>query len=481
MQIEYSPDGPVLGEFMQAEDFHRIIVGPFGSGKSAACAVEIFRRACEQAPDAKGVRKTRWAAIRSTYPQLRNTTIETWRQWFPDHLAAFRHNPTPQHHLVLPLADKTVLDMKVDFIALDGPNAEADLRGAELTGAWFNEVSEVPKAVVLFALGRVGRFPAMREGGPTWSGAVADSNAWDQDHWLHAGYLDPPEGWRFFRQPGAVSKHDGRWIMNPEAENRGHLPPEYYTRMVAGQSEDWISKFLANEFGYAIDGRVVYPEWSDSVHVAAEPLAPIEGLPVYIGLDFGLTPAAVFGQRTGRGQWRVIDEFVAEDMGVRRFSELLAERLDSWYGAFPNEAFEAYGDPAGAQRAQTDERTCLSIVREYARIECRSAPSNDFTLRREAVAGALNRLVGGEPGFLLSPACKTLRKGFAGGYHYRRVKVSGDERFHDKPDKNEYSHPHDALQYLMAGAGEGRAVVGRVRRRHVRPVRYSPLGGRTHP
>ena len=86
----------------------------------------------------------------------------------------------------------------------------------------------------------------------------------------------------------------------------------------------------------------------------------------------------------------------------------------------------------------------------------------------------LNRMVDGLPGFVLSPTCKVLRKGFAGGYHYRRVKVTGDERYHDKPDKNAFSHPHDALQYLLSGAGEGRTALGkkrRLRRTAARPTR----------
>ena len=478
--IDYKPDGKTLDAFLLDDSFFRLCSGPFGSGKSAACAMELFRRACQQKPDSKGTRRTKWACIRATYPQLARSTIESWRQWFGDHLSPFRWNPTPQHHLILPLADKTVLDMHVSFIALDGPDAEADLRGAELTGAWLNEVSDIPQNVLKFVIGRVGRFPPRRDGGPTWSGIVADSNAWDQDHWLHALYTDPPEGWKFFKQPPAVVRVGEKWEPNPDAENRNHLPVEYYSRMLAGQSEDWIRVYLGNEFGYAIDGRVVYPEWSDSTHVAPEPLAPIEGLPIHIGLDFGLTPAAIIGQRTARGQWRIIDELIAEDMGVVRFSELLAERLDTWYGKFPSTAFQAWGDPAGAARAQTDERSCLAIVREYARLDCKPAPTNEFSVRREAVAGCLNRMVDGQPGFLLSPACKTLRKGFAGGYHYRRVRVSGDERFHDKPDKNSFSHPHDALQYLLCGAGEGRIVMRRPPRispgaRPSRTVGYSPL------
>jgi hypothetical protein len=146
-------------------------------------------------------------------------------------------------------------------------------------------------------------------------------------------------------------------------------------------------------------------------------------------------------------------------MGVQRFSELLSKHLDEFYGHLNNNLFTAYGDPAGTQRAQTDEKTCLAIVRECANIDVKAAPMNDFTLRRESVAGALNRMIDGRPGFQLSPLCKMLRKGFAGCYHYKRVKVAGSERYHDKPDKNEFSHPHDALQYLLSGVGEGRVVM----------------------
>jgi hypothetical protein len=381
--IDYTPDGATLDAFMAADAFFRCIVGPFGSGKSAACAVELFRRACQQKPDSKRVRRTKWAAIRATYPQLRNTTIATWQAWFDDRFGQFRWSPTPQHRIVLPLADGTVLDMQVDFVALDGPTAEADLRGAELTGAWINEISEVPKNVVTFALGRVGRFPAVKDGGPTWSGVIADSNAWDQDHWLHGPYSEPPEGWRFFKQPGAVVKANGQWQPNPAAENLRHLPTEYYSRQLAGQADDWIKVYLGNEFGFSIDGKVVYPEWSDSIHVAPQELDPGPGIPLDIGLDFGLAPAAAICQRTARGQWLVIEELIATDMGLVRFSELLSQKL----AQPPYRGFKvrAWGDPAGNARAQTDEKTCLQVVKEHAAIPCAPAPTNEFSIRREAV------------------------------------------------------------------------------------------------
>jgi hypothetical protein len=46
-----------------------------------------------------------------------------------------------------------------------------------------------------------------------------------------------------------------------------------------------------------------------------------------------------------------------------------------------------------------------------------------------------------------------------GGYHYRKLKVAGAEVYSEVPEKDSYSNPADALQYLLLGAGEGRNLV----------------------
>ena len=79
-------------------------------------------------------------------------------------------------------------------------------------------------------------------------------------------------------------------------------------------------------------------------------------------------------------------------------------------------------------------------------------------LRTEAVESMLNKMADGKPCFLLDNRCLNLKKGFNGGYHYRRMQTSG-ERFDEKPNKNRYSHVHDALQYMLMGAGEGRTLI----------------------
>ena len=86
MDFSYKPYGEVLKGFMKSDDFFRGIRGPVGSGKSVACCVEIFRRALQQQKNKDGIRRSRWAVIRNTNPQLKTTTIKTWLDWYDENV-----------------------------------------------------------------------------------------------------------------------------------------------------------------------------------------------------------------------------------------------------------------------------------------------------------------------------------------------------------------------------------------------------------
>lgn len=122
------------------------------------------------------------------------------------------------------------------------------------------------------------------------------------------------------------------------------------------------------------------------------------------------------------------------------------------------------GDPAGDARSPADkhERSTFQILRALG-VNAQPASSNEWVKRREAVARPLTRLIDGEPGLLIRTQCRVTRKGMAGGYAYRRIQVAGDERFEDKPTKNQYSHPCKAGQYLHLGGGEWTKMVRKKR------------------
>jgi len=234
--VRYEVAGATLERFFADDSFVRVLVGPFGSGKTAACCAEAFRRCQQQAPDADGVRRSKGVVIRSTYRQLQTTTAPSWRGWFGEAFGDFTWSDPFQHRMRFGLPDGTQVEADIVFLALDGADSETKLRSLEVTWGWVNEAREIPKSVFNFLLGRVGRFPPMRDGGPTWSGVFCDSNAWDQDHWLSQEIA----GWRVFKQPGGVLWDGKAWQANPAAENLVNLPAGYYERQLAGQTEAWI-------------------------------------------------------------------------------------------------------------------------------------------------------------------------------------------------------------------------------------------------
>ena len=84
LNLDFSTS-PVVWKFLQSNNFVRGLMGPVGSGKSYACAAEIMMRAVQQKPSPiDGIRYTRFAIVRNSYPMLKTTTIKTWTDLFPE-------------------------------------------------------------------------------------------------------------------------------------------------------------------------------------------------------------------------------------------------------------------------------------------------------------------------------------------------------------------------------------------------------------
>lgn len=468
----YRAPGPVALAFLKSDAFVAGIRGPLGSGKSTACAIKLLSNVQKQRRLADGWVRRRTAVIRNTYPELKTTTIKTWQQWFSPALGKWRETNPPSHRIV---DENAKVDWEVIFIALDRPDDVRKLLSMEISDAWINEAREVPRAILDGLTGRVGRFPRMEDGGCTDPQIIMDTNPPDTDHWWyrmaeeangkHAESEEAEQNRQLeaeLRRIGALrpSQKLSEWFSQPGgespfAENVANLPPGYYLKARANKGSEWIKVYVNGDYGYVLDGRPVYPDYRDHVHCREFELSP--HLPIDVGLDFGLTPAAVFAQQMPNGQWRKHSEIVTENMGIVRFAEVLRNHLAVHY---PKHNLRSItGDPAGDIR-NDDERTTYDLLRA-AGIEARPASSNEPTLRIEAVGAGMRRMIDGEPGMLIHPRCRMLRKAYAGAYHYKRMALAGEARFRDVPEKNAHSHVADADQYLMLGAGEGKALVRR--------------------
>lgn len=460
LSLKIDPPGPVAAAFMASNAPVRLIMGPVGGGKTSTALVDHALRAVRvQKPSTiDGIRKYKFAVVRDTYRNLMASTIPTWLSWFPREMGSFSGDGPIVHRLpIVGLNDGTSAEIIAEFIGLGEHRVETVMRGWEGTAAFLDEADTLIADVLTYVSSRVGRYPAMREGGPTWSGVTLAMNAPDTENWTYVDFVEAPkEGYAFFRQPSGFS---------PQAENLANLPPDYYRRLAIGKEEWWIRRFVRNEFGYSRDGRPVYPEFNDALHVAAEPLRP-DDAPLRLGLDAGLSPAAVITQRRPNGQWRVTDEIVTEQgTGPTRFADGLTRMLAERYKGLK---VTAHADPSAAYGADTKagERTWIETVAHVTGFKVAPAPTNGLIPRLEAVRVSLTRLIDGHvPGFLLSPSCRALRKGFNATYRYRRVNVPGAASYGEAPDKNDASHPHDALQYAMLAGGEYQEITGRKRDR----------------
>jgi hypothetical protein len=454
IDINYTP--PPTGEkFMESDAKMRVLMGPVGSGKSVTCSFEIVRRASMQKPDDQGRRRSRAAIVRETARQLQDTTIKTFLDWFPPGQCGVYMRTTKTYFFKV--GD---IECEIMFRALDDADDVANLNSLELTFAWFNECRDIHPDIVDAMSKRIGRFPSAKDGGPTWHGMWGDTNPPTMDTWWYYQMekLDPKDGvsandngWAVFKQPS------GRSIY---AENVENLPDGYYDTQ--GRSDEYIRVYIDGEYGLSSAGMPVYKYFRPDYHMAREPLRFINNgmRPIIIGMDLGLTPAAVFGQQDARGRALILAEAVSFDMGVQRFVRTVLKPLI--YERFGGAPILVVTDPAGVQRAQTDERSAVDIIKAEG-LKVIPAKTNSVSARLNSVDDFLMRQVDGESAFLLDPRCTHLKAAMMGGYRYK-PKGDGDI------DKNKHSHVAEALQYLMLHISSPSGAAQMATRRDVKPI-----------
>ena len=461
---------PIVSRFVQSDARQRFIVGPFGSGKTVGSLVDVPRRASMQRPSTEsGLRKSRWAVVRNTVPELRETTMKSWFDWFPNGSIGYYMSTTKTYHI-----KQGGIDAEVIFCALDDDSDVKKLLGMELTGANLAEFREIPRTIVEALDGRIGRYPRMNEGGPTWTGLWGDSNAPEEGSYWYAKMegLNPddlkkkqPNDWDIFRQPPAMLEHvevtgdikRKYYTLNPDAENLCNLPPGYYENLIKDKSEDFIRVNVLAQYGRSKGGLPVHPEFDRRIHVAKQSLIPSRELVLLLSADFGMTPALALKQQDAFGRVLTLDDIACFDMGLERAIEtkLLPLLKKKYNGGAKNGEYEIIvtGDPSGESRAQGDETTCVEIFKDYKKWlgKVKMASTNAPVARR---AGTDHFLVNKTtPTYLVDPGCDASIAALSGGFMFKKHK---DGRHSEEVEKNDHSHIGEANEYGDLYFHEGR-------------------------
>lgn len=489
--FNYVPS-PTGLRFHNSDALVKLIFGPYGSGKTCMIMNDAKFYCLSQAPAPDGVRYTRIGVVRGTYPELVSTTRESILEVFPSQFGTIRQGGAPLRGTYrFPVGDGpyeylttkqpwqpgfgTIAQVEFILIALQDAVDAEKIKSMNWTFAIINEATSVDYEIVAGVLGRVGRYPSADMGGCTYAGVLIDTNQPPQGHYLLRMKANPEPNWDIFEQPPAAFKEEddlGNVIYraNPDAENLRNLgakhKPEdfdtwseekqelflrdkgmdYYKNQIAawqldGRTDKIDSLFCMLDVPMR-DGKPVWPMFKYDLHVAKNNIDPIPYTPVIIGYDTsGIHPGAVLFQ-LNQGKWAIIDELYGEDMGLEAFVEQVLTPLI--VTKYPNCPTIVSCDPANAKDAYTG--IAPSVHLEQRGFGVSMPRTNDPKTRIRVVEQMLNRTAGG---LIISPHCSMTIKAFQGGYRYKRLRVAGavGAAYDARPEKNEFSHIADAVQY----------------------------------
>lgn len=467
-----NPLGPVAGAYCLDNSEIAVIMGPVGSAKTTASMMRLARHAYGQRPY-NGIAWTRFAIVRNTRPQLVDTTMKSWFKLFPSD-GKFRKwvaTKNTQTWHFKPQGYNHTIHAEFVFRPLDDETDIDNLLSLEVTGFYYNEIREINTQILSHGGRRAGRFPGGDLGGCTWRGWFGDTNPWAQTSDLHDMFVaNPRPGYKFFRQPGGMDK-DAENLENLEQTEetlklayddpvRREQGRTYYINALRDYSKNDADMYVHSKYGADRSGKPVYVSYDDNAHVAKFELNQDSRgeTPIWIGYDnTGRTPAAVVAQKTDVGQWRVRYEFCEKDIGMvahaRELRAFLTERV-------PNFRIERITcDPAGAAKGADDLDMRMVILKQFPGTLVLNARTNDPGTRIEAVDGLMRRMINGDPAIIIHPDMKILRSACINKYRYRKMKVGGEERYTETPEKiSPFADVADALQYLALGGGEGKVT-----------------------
>jgi len=428
-----------------------------------------------------GIRRYKLLAIRQTYRNLWATTIPSYLETFPKYLGEWSGGRgDPVRHVIRFDDGMGPIEFITEFLAF-GDDVIAAMRGVQTTDIWLNEADTVPVDVLTTGIGRIDRWPGAShfEGYPPelrgYGQIICDFNAPDEENWTFRVFHDEaerkkivdlimaglPEGAR----PIRITFHNQPGYGQPGCENLKNLAASYYPRQIAANTlagrGDMNDRLVYNKIVYLRAGDPVFRrEFNKRVHVAAETIPLLPGLPLKLGLDQGLRGAAVIAQFAPPFHWRILAElhFPKERLLAVVFGQRLAALLSG--PRFNGVRIEGgWGDMAGEQGsslAADENRTWNLAVGQTAgfRVRPQKIGTNRIQPRLEAVRAPLEFMHGGEPGLLIDPSCKFLIRGFEARYVWTdEIDASGDKR--KVPDKSlTEANVMDALQYLLLSEGK---------------------------
>ena len=446
---------PTCARFMKSAAYGRLIAGPVGSGKTTAAVIELLRRAMGQSKAADGYRYTRFAIVRQTLKQLKDTVLKDCQNWLQG-LGAWKVSEGVFHLEFDDVRSEWV------FIPLENAEDQARLLSMQLTGAWLSEAIEMDLDVLGPLSGRLGRYPSGAQGTPTWHGWIADTNFPTEMTPWHVFMEEPlnsSRGIEIFKQPSGLSREaeNLNWLVQTEATVK--LPinhpyrlaqgRKYYDRFVQqfGEESDWVRRYVKAEYGDDPSGAAVFKNsFRSDFHIVSDTTL-IPGYPVLIGQDFGRNPWSLICQMDHMGRLLVHQEVPATNVGLEKHVNQSLRPL-LYTNKYLGYRVCCVGDPSGIAKGNVSEESCFDALTRLG-LPSFPAPTNDIEPRLRAVEALLGRQTNGGPTLMISrTGAPFLCRAMSGGYRFTKMNTGALRTKPNKDDKEGFSHVADDLQYV---------------------------------
>lgn len=461
----FSPDCDVKTRVLTP----KLLIGGAGSGKTTALIMKILMLSLSQ-PTYNNCKQSKGLVLRGLQTDLQSSIIPTFEKWFPPEIfgSVLKNNNTPFLSLHFYDASFTKVDIDIYF---DGSppvsKAQAYFGSKEFTWVLINEASEIPADIVFLALSRCryNPIPIKEYNSPVnlklpSYGLFLDtnpcrkmdiktgSNSWIYDAVIQNKESTPNSKYKIFK------------IYEQQAKENAENLPKGYHETLENLPDEYKKTLLLSTFSNATEGDSVYsgfffPEKHLDEDLLYRFYSP--NRPLIVGIDFGIKSASiVYGQKFNE-KWYIYGEVVSDGSAfltkdfVTYAMNIICSRLQKtgFYNSYmflDNSNYLPYPlficDPSGLNASANG----VAHIEQIIKLGYEAIPypdkSNDIDNRLHNVRMVLqlNEIL------IDKKACPKLVEGFIDGYFYKKDKYN---QYKLKPEKNSYSHVHDALQYFI--------------------------------
>lgn len=298
---------------------------------------------------------------------------------------------------------------------LDNKERAEKILGNEYSTVYFNECSQLDYKSISMALTRLAQKNRLRKL------ALYDENPPSKKHWSY---------WRFIRHvdPEEGNELDpNKWasmLMNP-SDNIENIDEDYIDEVLKDLPEKEKRRFLYGEFVDAEEGLIYY-SFNRESHT--QEIAKNKYFPLYIGMDFNVSPmTAVVGQLYNDKLY-IIDEFYVKNSNTPDMCRKIVQKYGAGHTIVP--------DSTGKKQTTNANKSDIEIIKQHG-FKIKVA-TNPFRVDRYA---AVNAAIG-KGLVVFSPKCK---------YTIKDLESLSYKEGTDKPDTTDpmAGHISDALGYLI--------------------------------